>query len=153
MLELWTDGSAGPSNPGPGGWSVTTQTSLIACGYVPLTTNVVMEGFAILEAFRYAGKDPVTIRTDSQLWVNTVTKWAVKWERNGWRKTNSQPVQNLWLVQALTSWWYEISSHSQLEWVRGHKGELGNELADYWAGRARTEHIAQTGARSDAGHN
>lgn len=142
MLELWTDGSAGPTNPGPGGWSVTTQTDLVLCGSVPMTTNIVMEGYAILQAFRCAGKEPVTVRTDSQLWVNTVTKWAVKWERKSWTKTNGEPVKNLWLVQALMQHWHEISAQSQLLWVRGHGVEQGNILADYWAGKAREDRIS-----------
>jgi ribonuclease HI len=140
-LQLWTDGSAGPTNPGPGGWSVTTETELVVKGHETNTTNIRMEGRAIIAAMRHADGEYVAIRTDSQLWVNILSQWAVGWERRNWIKSNGQPVMNLDLVQEALA--YYRARPVQLQWVRGHNGNRGNTCADYWANRAREEGMQQ----------
>jgi ribonuclease HI len=139
MIELWTDGSAGPTNPGPGGWAVTTETELVVKGYETNTTSVRMEGQAIIRALQHAAGQYVVIRTDSQLWVNILSRWAGGWEARGWIKGNGQPVANLDLVQTAVDLFR--AAPSQLQWVRGHANDRGNKCADYWAGRAREEGI------------
>lgn len=146
-IELWTDGSAGPTNPGPGGWSVTSETEPIAYGYFERTTNILMEGWAIYEAFRIAHGStqlihpdrPAVIRTDSQFWVNAVTQWAPGWRRRGWVNSKNEPIKNQEFVQSLLEWWEAVRPFTQLTWVRGHNGNRGNETADYWANHARRE--------------
>ena len=140
-IELWTDGSAGPTNPGPGGWAVTTETEPLLYGHAVWTTNNYMEGYAILAALQWAAGRPVRIHTDSQHWKNSITEWTPKWARNGWRKSNGEPVANLPLVQTLNTWWTNAAGGSEIVWVRGHNGNPGNMLADVWAGRARTERL------------
>lgn len=140
-MELWTDGSAGPTNPGPGGWAVVTRTEPLAYGYQPWTTNVQMEGSAIFYALGYLRGGQGTIYTDSQLWVHTLKKWAPKWAQNGWTKSNGQPVKNLEMVQAALSAFQQ--SKANLVWIRGHGNNQGNILADEWAGKARIERISR----------
>ena len=68
--------------------------------------------------------------TDSMLAVNTITKWAATWERNGWtRGRKREEVKNLELVQELYSL---AGSHPkvELQWVKGHAGLRWNEYAD-----------------------
>ena len=138
MKILWTDGSAEP-NPGPGGYAVIEVTDAggqpIALGRETHTTNIRMEGYALRDAMQYVGDEPAEIHTDSQFWVNVLTKWAPGWARNNWHKSGG-PIKNLDLVQQL----YRLYNNSQVEliWVRGHVGIEYNEMADYWAGKART---------------
>ena len=137
MKTLWTDGSASP-NPGPGGWVVLEvdggEAHPIVLGRETDTTNIRMEGMALIGAIKYAGEEGCEIYTDSEFWINVLTKWASGWQANGWTK-KSGPIKNLEMVQEL----YELYSKYpvKLNWVRGHVGTEFNELADEWANKAR----------------
>ena len=133
MRKLWTDGSASP-NPGPGGFSVIEDKKPVAMGREDLTTNIRMEGSAILEALKVLSGEEAEIWTDSEFWINVLTKWAPSWEKNGWKK-KSGPIKNLGLVKKVFKAYRE--ANAKLVWVRGHNGTTENELADEWANKAR----------------
>lgn len=140
MIVLYTDGSTGPTNPGPGGWAVTTQIEMVLTGWSAGTTNIRMEGLALLAAARWLAGRPAVIRTDSRLWVDTVMQWAPIWSGRGWRKGNGEAPANLELVQNL----HDAVGRNpgiELQWVRGHNGDPGNVLADEWANKARKERL------------
>jgi len=137
MTIYYTDGSASP-NPGPGGYAVISEGKPVALGSDPNgskeTTNIRMEGYALMAAIRHANGEPCEIFTDSEFWINVLTKWAPGWEAKGWKKSGG-PIKNLDIVQEL----YPLykGSKATLTWVRGHVGHEGNELADHWANEAR----------------
>ena len=137
MKILWTDGSASP-NPGPGGFAVLEDKNgnvePVALGRDKDTTNIRMEGLAMIAAIKYADGEPCEIHSDSEFWINVLTKWAAAWEKNGWKKKTGE-IKNLDLVQEL----YSLYSNNPVElvWVRGHVGTENNELADEWANKAR----------------
>ena len=133
MRIFWTDGSASP-NPGPGGFAVLEEGKPVVLGGEPETTNIRMEGLALLAAMKTAAGEECEIHTDSEFWVNVLTKWAPGWKRNGWKKKTG-PIANLELVQELYKWY--TTQPVKLVWVRGHVGTEMNELADRWANRAR----------------
>ncbi len=131
---FYTDGSASP-NPGPGGYAVIEQGKPVALGSEPgNTTNIRMEGMALIAAMKLAGAEKCEIHTDSEFWVNVLTKWAPGWAAKGWRKS-SGPIKNLELVQEAYALYTTVQP--KLIWVRGHNGHEQNELADQWANRAR----------------
>lgn len=134
MIEYYTDGSASP-NPGPGGFAVIRDGQPHILGSEDgETTNIRMEGLAIVAALEDAGGAPCQIRTDSEFWINVITKWAPGWEAKGWKKKGGE-IKNLDIVQKA----YPLYQNSQAEliWVRGHIGTELNELADEWANKAR----------------
>ena len=138
MKVLWTDGSASP-NPGPGGYAVIEEQPNgsgvpVKAGRAKYTTNICMEGYAILAAIEYADGEPCEIHTDSQFWIDTLTKWAPSWEKHGWRKRTGE-IKNLALVKKV----YEHYRNNDVDliWVRGHVGTRLNELADDIAKKAR----------------
>lgn len=134
MTIYYTDGSASP-NPGPGGFAVIKNLKPHVLGSEDgETTNIRMEGLALIAAMKDSNGEECVIYTDSEFWINVITKWSPGWRNNGWKK-KSGPIKNLDLVQeALGA--YE-SSKAKLTWVRGHEGDEGNELADEWANKAR----------------
>ncbi|MBR3180266.1 ribonuclease HI [Candidatus Saccharibacteria bacterium] len=137
MKTLWTDGSASP-NPGPGGWAVleivNNEANPVALGREKHTTNIRMEAQALIAAIKYAAQESCEIHTDSEFWINVITKWAPGWEANGWRKKTGE-IKNLDLVQELHALY---QSHDvTLIWEKGHAGTKFNELADSWANEAR----------------
>ena len=134
MIKLWTDGSANP-NPGPGGYAVIEKGKPVALGSERISTNIRMEAMALIAAMKYANGEPCTIYTDSEFWINVLTKWAAGWEMNGWKKKENKKIKNLELVQTV----YELyrKGNVKLIWVRAHVGTVENELADEWANKAR----------------
>lgn len=135
MIELWTDGSASP-NPGPGGFAVIdakTQKPVVL-GNEEQSTNIRMEGKAMIAAIKFADGEQLEIHSDSEFWINVLTKWAPDWKAHGWKKSKGE-IQNLDIVMEL----YELYSNNpvSLVWTRGHVGTNLNELADDWANKAR----------------
>jgi len=136
MIIYYTDGSASP-NPGPGGYAVIKDGKPAALGSEPSgaeTTNIRMEGFAIMAALKDADGAECHIYTDSEFWINVITKWSIAWEANGWKKKGGA-IKNLDIVQEICPLYRK--SNAILVWVRGHNGDEGNELADVWANKAR----------------
>jgi ribonuclease HI len=133
MRQFWTDGSAIP-NPGKGGWAVIENGEPVALGKAENTTNIRMEATAILNAMKLTD-EPSEICTDSEFWINVLTKWAPGWEAKGWKKASKGEIQNLDLVQELFALYKQ--KQSKLTWVRGHVGTEMNEKADEWANKAR----------------
>ena len=134
MTIYYTDGSASP-NPGPNGFAVIKDLKPHILGSEEgQTTNIRMEGRALIAAIQDAGDDNAEIYTDSEFWINVVTKWAPGWQARGWTKKGGE-IKNLDIVQEL----FELYTNSNvdLKWVRGHEGDEGNELADEWANKAR----------------
>ena len=133
MRIFHTDGSASP-NPGPGGYAVVEDGQPVALGSEEGdSTNIRMEGCALIAAMKLADGELCQIYTDSEFWINVLTKWAPGWEAKGWTKKGG--IKNLDLVQEA----YQLYGRSQAElvWVRGHNGDPDNELADEWANKAR----------------
>ena len=137
MKILWTDGSASP-NPGPGGYAVLEvvddEVRPVALGREAKSSNIRMEGLAMIAAIKYAGEDGCEIHSDSEFWINVLTKWAPTWQANGWKKKTG-PIKNLEIVQELYGLYCKYPV--KLVWVRGHAGAEYNELADEWANKAR----------------
>lgn len=140
MITYYTDGSASP-NPGPGGYAVIKNGKPHILGGEPsgvVTTNIRMEGLAIQAALTDAAGEECQIFTDSEFWINVITKWAPNWEANGWKKKGGE-IKNLDIVKDV----YPLykASRATLTWVRGHEGDEGNELADEWANNARKQKV------------
>ncbi len=133
MKILWTDGSASP-NPGPGGFAVLEDGGPVRLGAEKDSSNIRMEGMAMVAAIEYAGEEGCEIHSDSEFWKNVLTKWAPVWEANGWKKKTGE-IKNLELVQKLYGLYKKYPV--KIVWVRGHVGTEMNELADKWANRAR----------------
>ena len=134
MITLWTDGSASP-NPGPGGFAVMENGKPVALGREDNTTNIRMEGHALIAAMKYASGRECEIHTDSEFWMNVLKKWAYFWSLNGWAKANGDEVKNADLVEAA----FELyrKGNVKLVWVKAHVGTTENESVDKWANLAR----------------
>ena len=129
---VFTDGSSVP-NPGPGGWGAVWvrdgQVVEQRHGEDSHTTNNRMELKALIEAFdMLSASDAVTVYTDSQLCVDTLTKWALGWEKKGWKKKGG-PIKNLELVQEALAGLRRCEK-AELAWIRAHAGHRWNEYAD-----------------------
>jgi ribonuclease HI len=131
-LEIFTDGACS-GNPGPGGWGAVLRYQGFEkelSGGEADTTNNRMELTAIIEALSCL-KEPcsVTLTTDSKYAADGITKgWARSWQRNGWRKADKKPAQNVDLWEKLLTL---LDTHQvKIVWVKGHAGHPENERCD-----------------------
>ena len=122
---IWTDGACS-GNPGPGGWAAIVvppngPPPVEHSGGEPDTTNNRMELTAAIEGLRsLEGGARACIVTDSQLMLNSMTKWLAGWRRKGWKTASGSPVKNRDLIEALDA---EVNRHESVRWhwVRGHE--------------------------------
>lgn len=129
---VFTDGGCS-GNPGPGGWgAVLVRNDEVIdhrYGRAANTTNNRMELMALQAGFEMIAPDEeVVLWSDSQLCVNTLTQWAQKWEKNGWRRKGG-PIKNLDLIKPL---YRQTLSRprAQLRWLKAHNGSRWNEYVD-----------------------
>lgn len=138
MIIYYTDGSCSP-NPGPGGYSVIKDMKPVLFGHELESTNIRMEGKALIAALSDANGKKCQIFTDSEFWINVITKWAPGWEDKGWKKKGGE-IKNLDIVKEACTLYK--GSDATLAWVRGHEGDEGNEMADEWANKAREQRLS-----------
>ena len=137
---VFTDGSSVP-NPGPGGWGavyvVDNEVVAERFGHDPDTTNNRMELTALIEALELIPPGTaITVYSDSNLAVRTITEWAAGWEQRGWKR-KSGPVENLDLVKK-AFYGYRDRPELKLEWIKAHVGYRWNEYADALASQWQT---------------
>jgi ribonuclease HI len=153
-LQIYCDGACEP-NPGNAGSGVVVYragavTELWYGLYNPNGTNNTAELNGLLSALLMAEKaintgEDAEILCDSTYALNCVSKWAIGWEKKGWRKADGE-IKNLSIIQAAYAVYTNIKSNLKLTHVRGHVGTEGNELADRMAMHAvetREPHLRQ----------
>lgn len=70
-------------------------------------TNNRAEYSALIEAQQIAdtidpsGQKPLYVYTDSQLLINSITKWLPDWKKNNWKKSDKKPVLNQDLLKKI----------------------------------------------------
>lgn len=121
----------------PGGWGAVLITvgepgAQLGQGGKAHTTNNKMELTAAIEALKQVPRsEPVLLRTDSQYVIKGATEWRAGWVKKGMRNSKGEPVANADLWKDL---WAEVDARKvKFEWVKGHNGDPGNELADLLA--------------------
>jgi len=137
---IYTDGAC-KGNPGIGGWGVVLRSGnkeKLLKGGEKNTTNNRMEMTAVIEALK-ALKSPCLIElfTDSQYVNRGVNEWLQNWKKANWRTASKAPVKNvdLWMILDQLIINHDIRWH----WVKGHSGDVGNELADQLANEGALE--------------
>ena len=149
----YTDGAC-LGNPGPGGWAWAVPGGRFASGAAAHTTNQRMEIAAALEAV-LALEGPLEIVSDSTYVVNCFRdRWWEGWIARGWRNKAKQPVANrdLWepLIEAVQA---RGPGGVRFRWVKGHGGDMFNDLVDRLAVEAAQRQEGRVGDRppSDLG--
>ena len=128
-ITLYVDGAC-KGNPGLGGWGayvITEQGEHKLCGGEAQTTNNRMELQAAIEGVSFCPVDAhLIIWTDSNYVKQGITEWI-----HGWKKKNWKDVKNPDLWQKLDA----VCANRNIEWnwIKGHAGHEGNEMADQLA--------------------
>ena len=134
---MYTDGAC-RGNPGPGGWGVILSyqdEEKTLNGFEPDTTNNRMELTAAIEGLRALKRAcDVDLKTDSKYVMQGINDWMSNWKSNGWKTAAKKPVKNADLWKLLDE---QVKKHRvKWEWVKGHAGIEGNEMADQQANLA-----------------
>lgn len=143
---FYTDGACS-GNPGPGGFGVIELSTCLRETYSSYiesyslnyeysercedTTNNREELKAILHVLKLAAARPeegYIIYSDSAYAVNSINDWIRGWAANGWVNSRKVTVENVDLMQEIYK--YIDLDNYLIRKIRGHDGELGNELAD-----------------------
>ena len=126
-------------NPGPGGWGTILmykETIKEISGYMPDTTNNIMEITAVIEGLKklkFACE--VEIYSDSSYVVNAFNNfWIQGWIKNNWINSSKEPVKNKELWQEL----YELTKKHKVKFikVKGHSDNKYNNRCDELARNA-----------------
>jgi ribonuclease HI len=147
-MKIYTDGSAHPTNPGPGGLGIVicddndNIIKTISKHFNTTITNNQMELLALLITLQLYGKEKEipTVYTDSSYALNTYTNWMFGWARNGWIKSDKKVPENLNIIKE----YYELINKGyriNLQKVKAHAGHKANELADKLAKGEIKSHI------------
>ena len=147
-VSIYTDGACS-GNPGPGGWGAILlygPHEKAINGFSEHTTNNRMELFAAIEALGML-KQPcsVDLYTDSAYLCNAFNQgWLVAWERNGWKNSKKQPVENADLWRMLLN----LCAEHDVRWhkVPGHADNEYNNRCDALARAAISEYRAKARA-------
>ena len=143
---IYTDGACS-GNPGPGGWgAVLIYNEIrkeISGGEAPSTNNrmEIMAAIAALESL----KEPceADLYSDSAYLVNAFKQgWLENWQKNGWKTSKKQPVENqdLWKRLLLQTRKHQVTWHK----VKGHAENKENNRCDELARNA----IADLGVKA-----
>jgi ribonuclease HI len=131
-VTVYTDGACS-GNPGPGGWAaiiIEGDQERVVSGGAPHTTNQRMELQAAAEGLgAVPGRRRIHVYSDSAYIVNCFReRWWERWEKNGWRNSQKQPVANRDLWERLLA----ESRRHEVEWhkVAGHADDVMNNRVD-----------------------
>ena len=126
-------------NPGPGGWGTILmykETIKEISGYMPNTTNNIMEMTAVIEGLKMLKyKCQVEIYSDSSYVVNAFNNfWIQGWIKNNWINSSKEPVKNKELWQEL----YGLTKKHDVKFikVKGHSDNEYNNRCDELARNA-----------------
>lgn len=137
MLYIYADGSC-KNNPGPGAFGIIIMDdtkSVVIHAYRKEdnnTTNNREELKALLYALEYAtnNKNDFIIYTDSSYSEKIINEWISKWASNNWKNSRNETVENLDLIKSLYYYYNIEFPNFQVKKIKGHCGDVGNELAD-----------------------
>ena len=131
MIKIYTDGSC-LKNPGDGGWAaiiIKNEESKEMSGSERNTTNNRMEIVAAIKALKtFSEKSDIIIYTDSKYLMNGINDWINNWKKNNWKTSNKKDVKNVDLWKIIDE--LNLKHNIEWNWVKGHSGNPGNEMAD-----------------------
>ncbi|AXK49174.1 ribonuclease HI [Aliarcobacter trophiarum LMG 25534] len=140
ILQIFCDG-ASKGNPGNSGSGVVIfyknqNPTLLYGDFKEEATNNIAELTALLKALKIASlnitENKITIYADSKYAIDCISTWAYSWKRNGWSKKGGE-IKNLDIIIEAHELYLKIKDSVILEHIKGHSGNIGNELADIMA--------------------
>lgn len=143
MLYIYIDGACknNGKEDSKGGYGIIifdSNNNLIDayCEYFENVTNNQMELKAFLKTFELLNikykNQQATIYSDSTYCINILNSWIYKWSQNNWKTSKDEKIKNLDIITSLYEYYNINFFINQINIIKvdGHKGIIGNELAD-----------------------
>jgi len=129
-ITIYTDGSADNSSHDRGGYGIVLingEVKQFAGGQYTNTSSARMELLAVIKAMNKCKVgDEIIIYSDNQYVVNTLEKkWLFKWISENYRGRKNK---DLW--KQFYNEYKRLQGKVNLKWLRGHRGDHYNEVAD-----------------------
>lgn len=141
---VYTDGACS-GNPGPGGWAWAVPDGPFRSGAESPSTNQRMELQAVLDAVVYF-PGPLLVVSDSTYVVHCFRdRWWEGWIRRGWVNSAKKDVANQDLWRPLVEVYRAGQSRIRFRWVKGHSGDVMNDLVDRLAVEAAQTQTGRSG--------
>lgn len=129
MLQIYSDGSCYPNPGGVGGFGyVAVKNGKVVKtdhGSVEDTTNNRMELIAAIKALEWSKDTEIKLFSDSQYLIRGATTWLQNWKKTNFRSGKIKN-KDLWIQLD------ELIRDREtiiFEWVRGHNGDIFQEMA------------------------
>ena len=152
MLYIYIDGSCrgNGKKDSQGGFGIVifdNRHNLIDayCEQFDNVTNNQMELKAFLKTFELLNtkykNQQATIYSDSAYCINILTSWIYSWSKNNWKTAKGETIKNLDIILSLHKYYIIDFFINQINFTKidGHKGIIGNELADALATANKTK--------------
>lgn len=134
---IYTDGSC-RNKIGGWGFIIPIDDNSFLCGYggaINCTNNQVEMMAAIMALSCFSGDNFLTVITDSKYLKDGMNSYIYSWVKNGYRGSTGKRVKNRSLWEDLYK--QQIDQAPVWEWVKGHNGDVYNEIADKLANTGR----------------
>ena len=152
-VRIYVDGSSDNHNTLTGGWAavilIPGERVKTISGFIkPPTNNQVAELTAAVEGLEYIARAGLQgqceVISDSLYVVKGITQFEAVWRLKGWLTTNDAPVKHRELWDRLLA----LDSENVIwKHIRGHRGNVFNEMADQAASQARTNWLIKNRKR------
>jgi len=159
-VRVYVDGSSDNRVTKTGGWAavllIPGETYRIISGALESpTNNQIAELKAAIEGLRWAwyealdrldgglfstGDPQVEVISDSKYVVKGITEYEASWRLNGWITSTGEPVKHIDLWKQLKSMDNDCTVWTH---IRGHQGNVFNEMADKEASVVRKRMLQQ----------
>jgi ribonuclease HI len=119
-------------------------------------TNQVAELMACTRALEILNKcgKKIILYTDSKYVMNSMTSWAINWEKRGWKKADGTPVNNVELIKKL----YTLTKNNNVEYkhTNSHKNPPNDKSSlayNIWYGNMMADKLATQAAYGSKNNN
>ena len=141
---IYCDGACS-NNPGEAGSGISIYSSnniepiLLYGNYIKEGTNNIAELNALYisllicsSLIKKGNFKNINIYSDSRYSIDCIVSWAYTWKSKGWIKKGGI-IKNLELIKLAHNLYDDIKSYININHVKAHNGNEGNELADRMA--------------------
>ncbi len=123
-------------------------------------TNNQMELQAVTEALKhladydvYADFSSIEVRTDSRYVVDNLPLAKYTWPNNKWCNFEGRPVENVRYWKGLIKQIKACNASVNIEWVKGHKGDIHNSAVDKLAKKSANGYLQKSKTVTTLGRN
>lgn len=149
QIELYSDGGY-ISNKNIGGWGVVAlqdnKPILTECGSCKNTSSLEMELHAAVTALelvktKIKSLKNIVLHTDSRILIEGLEGKIARYRQQNWIHQSGRPVESRDLWERLEFLTQDLNA--TVKWIKGHSGNLGNQMADELARKAMQTHLSQ----------